>query len=79
MVTKDGQAIEASIGTVFRENGTYMITAVDDIGNTITYTFKIEKNIDTLVLIVGAGIGVTLVVLAAIIGFVHRKKKMSKV
>ena len=80
IVTKDGEKIEADIGTVFRENGKYSVMAIDEIGNeSLLYTFTIEKDIDIVIIVIAIGCGIALVLLAALIGFARRKKKMSKV
>ena len=78
-VTKDGKGIDAAIGTVFRENGVYVVSAIDETGNESIYTFKIDKGISVPVIIIGAGASAGLVALAAVFGFIHRKRKMTKV
>jgi len=77
--TKDGKKIDVSIGTVFRENGNYVVKAIDEAGNTATYEFTIDKGLDFIYLAVGIAGGAILVITAGVIGSVRRKKKMARV
>lgn len=60
-VTKDGEAINYTLGDEITEPGEYKVTVTDEIGNTAEYSFTIEKSMSA-----GAIIGIILACLAVV-------------
>lgn len=79
VVKKDGIIIDASVGTVLRENGIYTIELTDEIGNINTVTFTIEKRLNWTVLAISGAVGIALVAVFGILGHLKRKKSFNAI
>jgi len=74
-VTRNGLHIDAEIGMIFRRNGVYVVTAIDESGNISVYEFEVNKGIHPLSVFLGVVVGGLIVGAAAIFGFLKRRKK----
>lgn len=75
-LTKDGEEINCRVGQVFDEDGHYVLTATDELGNISTYEFTIPFRLNTWAIVAICVGGVALVAVIALIIRARRKPRL---